>query len=325
MITSRLFETVLVDPVKAGADRLYIISGYATAAMAFHHLQTLFSSRYRVKIHLIVGMCPQDGLSLNNHRAFQQLAGTEFPDNFECSYIMNPPPVHSKVYAWCKSRSPVCGFVGSANYTQGAFKASQQEAMEESQPKACLDYFNSMAKNSIFCTHPETEDCVQIYNDNEYRRQKSRRRDDDTNRDKSGHAGLSSVKVSLLDRNNTLPQRSGLNWGQRPELKRDPNQAYIRLPSKIARTDFFPARRTHFTLLTDDNKVLICTRAQDNGKAIETPENNSRIGEYFRNRLGVPNGYPVTKQHLLRHGRTDVEFYKIDDETYYMDFTKKKL
>ena len=77
----------------------------------------------------------------------------------------------------------------------------------------------------------------------------------------------------------------------------------------------------HFTINTDDNKTLIATRAQQNGKAIHTPHNNSLIGEYFRMRLGLPNGAFVQKEDLIRYGRTDVDFYKIDDETYYMDFS----
>jgi hypothetical protein len=48
------------------------------------------------------------------------------------------------------------------------------------------------------------------------------------------------------------------------------------------------------------------------------------LGEYFRHRLGLPSGALVTKEDLIRYGRTDVEFYKIDDETYYMNFEKHK-
>jgi hypothetical protein len=77
----------------------------------------------------------------------------------------------------------------------------------------------------------------------------------------------------------------------------------------------------HFTINTDDNKTLIATRAQQNGKAIHTPHNNSLIGEYFRMRLGLPKGAFVQKEDLIRYGRTDVDFYKVDDENYYMDFS----
>lgn len=109
--------------------------------------------------------------------------------------------------------------------------------------------------------------------------------------------------------------------GQRPVEGREPNQAYIKLPSSVYKTDFFPPVAVHFTVLTDDNKVLICTRAQQNGKAIHTPHNNSLIGEYFRHRLGIPSGDPVTKENLLDYDKTDIDFYKIDDETYFMDFS----
>ncbi len=104
-------------------------------------------------------------------------------------------------------------------------------------------------------------------------------------------------------------------------MGREPNQAYIRLPANIYSTDFFPEIGAHFTVHTDDNKVLICSRAQQNGKAIHTPHNNSLIGQYFRNRLGLASGAFVRREDLLRYGRTHIDFYKIDNETYYMDFS----
>jgi hypothetical protein len=63
MITSNLFEEVLINPALKGADKLYIVSGYATSAMAFHHLEQVIKQRNRsVQVQLIVGMCVQDGL-----------------------------------------------------------------------------------------------------------------------------------------------------------------------------------------------------------------------------------------------------------------------
>jgi len=51
---------------------------------------------------------------------------------------------------------------------------------------------------------------------------------------------------------------------------------------------------------------------QQNNKAITTPLNNSLIGEYFRNRIGLPNRGYVTRRDLENYGRTDVAFYKLD-------------
>ena len=60
---------------------------------------------------------------------------------------------------------------------------------------------------------------------------------------------------------------------------------------------------------------------QQNDKAITTPASNALLGEYFRNRLGLYNGAYVTTEDLRKYGRTDVAFYKIDEEQYYMDFS----
>jgi len=118
-----------------------------------------------------------------------------------------------------------------------------------------------------------------------------------------------------------VPARSSLNWGQRPEEGREPNQAYLPVNGELRRSTFFPDRGLHFSVTTDDGKTFLCCRAQDENKAIHTPHNNSEFGVYFRQRLMIPLGSPVTKNDLLRYGRTTVDFYKLDDETFILDFS----
>ena len=77
----------------------------------------------------------------------------------------------------------------------------------------------------------------------------------------------------------------------------------------------------HFTVITDDRRQLILRVEQQNDKAITTPARNSDLGEYFRNRLGLANGEFVDRTALESYGRTDVAFVKLDEETYYMDFS----
>lgn len=328
MLSKNLFDEVLVQPAQNGANKLYVVSGYATAAMAFRHLEALKESNRQVEIELIVGMSPIDGLSQTNHKGFQELQ-TSNAGIFSCSYLTEMPPVHSKIYSWFRDDEPICGFVGSANYTQTAFGKKQREVMTDSDPIKGFEYFQELISQTIYCDNIEAENIVQIYNSRSFTRVKrekeaiqQRETETATMTAEPSLVGLPSVNITLLDRTGTsLPQRSGLNWGQRPEVGREPNQAYIKLPSSVYNSDFFPDRTIHFTVLTDDGRVLICTRAQDNGKAIHTPHNNSLIGEYFRNRLGLPNGAPVKLADLQRYGRTDISFYKIDDETYFMDFS----
>lgn len=328
MITQKIFDKVLVEPALSGANKLYIVSGYATSAMAFHHLNTL-RDQYKIdiQVQLIVGMCANSGLSVSNHRGFQELAEEEFPDIFECSYIIKSPPVHSKVYAWFKDDSPICAFAGSANYTQTAFNSPQREVLTGCEAKNAFEYFQNLSSDTIYCTHNDAENFILLYNDQYYAKKEKEYEEAVKNKDEvpSHLYGLSSVKVSLLDRQGNVQKTAGLNWGfrQSGSYNRNKNEAYIQLRPEIYRSNFFPKRSIHFTVLTDDNKILICTRAQKDklGHAIETPHNNSLLGEYFRNRLGLPNGAFVTRDNFDKYGRTDVDFYKIDNETYYMDFS----
>lgn len=116
-----------------------------------------------------------------------------------------------------------------------------------------------------------------------------------------------------------VPQRSGLNWGQRPG--REPNQAYLSVPVDIQRSGFFPDRGEEFIVECDDGFTMKCVRSQDNGKAIESPTDNSIIGIYFRNRLGVRPGHMVTVDHLHAYGRTSVDIHYRNNHLFYLDFS----
>ncbi len=92
--------------------------------------------------------------------------------------------------------------------------------------------------------------------------------------------------------------------------------------SRLAKSDFFPGKGIHFSVMTDDGQAFILSRGQDNDKGISTPLNNSLLGRYFRKRLGVPDGGYVRREDFERYGRTDITFYKLDDKQYFMDFSQ---
>lgn len=324
MLTKNLFEKILIEPAKQNFDTLYIVSGYASATMVSRHIDHLSRCKREVRIQLIVGMAIRDGISEKDHKGFRELA-SEYKDVFICRYVASNPPVHSKTYAWYNGDIPRLAFIGSANYTQSAFSTSRREAMIEYDAERVRNYFDLIQRDTINCLDPRANNFIAIYSEPRYSMRMplgnmaKSDKDEDTASIADDLTQLPRISVSFLDNRRNLPQRSGLNWGQR--AGREPNQAYIRLPIELTRTDFFPPRGEHFTLLTDDNKVLICVRRQDYGKAIHTPDNNSRMGLYFRYRLNVPEGMNITKEDLEHYGRTDVDFYKIDAETYYMDFS----
>lgn len=317
MFTSQLKKHVLFDPLNLDVNELYIVAGYATPNMVSWFIKNLLCAPGKsINIHLIVGMVPFDGLSVSVHNGFKALMTDELPssvNSFKCSYIFQNQPVHTKLYIWAKDGVPVCAFSGSANFTQSAFSSGRRELMNSCDPQEALGYFQMIERDSIYCNHAEIEEHITLYPAHEIL--------DRENRPTKPFSGtdIPSVTLSLLSRTGETGPRSGLNWGQRDG--RNPNEAYISLPANVARSGFFPLEKNHFTVLTDDGHTLILRVEQENDKAITTPLCNAQLGEYFRNRLNLPNGAYIWKQDLINHGRTDVTFYKLDDEQFYMDFS----
>lgn len=316
-------QQILIDPVLRGADYLRIISGYATPSMAAWHIQRLNDMLCKpIHIDLIVGMTVTEGIHQALHNGFQDVvrrySNLKDYSELNCKYVFRGYPVHSKIYIWGKGGEITEVYIGSANYTQKAFSNKQRELLKTISSDGIEDYYNLIEKDTIFCTSGEVEEYIQINNEISNL---------ELAEEISGMTDLTNtITLSLLKRDESdVGDRSGLNWGQR--AGREPNQAYIPLPADKARLDFFPVKQEgedkapHFTVITDDSKSLVLRVEQANNKAITTPENNSRLGEYFRNRLGLPNGAKITKEDLLRYGRTDVTFIKLDDDQYYMDFS----
>lgn len=313
-IYNELYDLALLRPCYNGANQLKIITGYASSAMAFHHLEDLAKNNKYISVELLIGMSPKDGINLANHKGFQEIVKTK---NMRCNYIYKPPPVHSKAYIWLNNNYFHSSYIGSANYSQNAFLRGQQEILTYSNDSSILNYFEDLNKRSISCFHGEVENYVKICRNIEQNYNPINVRSSNYNNNI-----FQEVEVSLIPANGQIQSKAGLNWGQR--AGREKNQAYIQLPPAVYNSNFFPIRGTHFTILTDDGKTLICTRAQknSNGAAIETPHNNSLLGKYFRGRLNLRDGFFVRTQDLENYGRTSVIFKKIDNENYYMDFSR---
>lgn len=309
-------QNILFDPLQSEVDELCILSAYATPNMLSWYMKNICAkTAVPIKINLIVGMVPFDDLSVSVHEGFKNLMASELPveiASMKCSYITDKPAEHANLFIWCKGGQPVSAFMGSATFVQSSFVGRHRnELMIACKPEEAMGYYESIISRTVYCNHAEIEEYIRL-------RPTHPVLDGECNLI-DGFDGLDSVTLSLITGSGETGKRSGLNWGQRSG--REPNQAYIPLPSTIAKSGFFPLEKRHFTAITDDHHQLTLRVEQQNNKAITTPVRNSDLGEYFRNRLGLPNGAYVTREDLNRYGRTDVKFIKLDEETFYMDFS----
>lgn len=307
MLNEDLFNKVLIEPTKATADKIYIVSAFATPAMAYKHFSEIPQG---VEIQLVIGMTKKYGIPKVYHQEFVKLAKIDFPNRFNCSYIIQDPPVHAKTYSWFCSGNPMVAFAGSANYTQSAFLGKQREVLVETEASHLKEYFESLLADAESCQSEDVNEKIKLIEIANWPYLKD---------DMFADPGTDSINLSLLDSEGNIHNRAGLNWGQRPG--RESNQAYIPVPAPIANMEFFPLSGIYFTIITDDGVTFDAVVAQSGDKAIETPHDNSILGRYFRQRIGVPLGSFVQREDLERYGRTDVEFKKINDEAYLLDFS----
>lgn len=130
---------------------------------------------------------------------------------------------------------------------------------------------------------------------------------------------MKSVKVFLFNKDGDV--QYGLNWGQRGT--RDPNEAYLQLTPEVYRSDFFPIKKHYFLVDADDGFSFVMNRVQkgEDGSALGTPEDNSLLGRYLRKRLGVPENLTIEKSAIDAYGRSDIDFIKVGDNHYKMDFS----
>lgn len=324
MLTDDLFQKVLIAPAQdKSINRLQIVSGFATASMADRHMKALRESIGRAfHIDLIIGMAHRMGMQKTHHYEMQKLARENaYRVDFSCRYIAQGRSVHAKTYCWLADDTPKLAFTGSANYTQNAFSTAQIEAMVADNPEQVTDFYQSMMPNTVDCLSADVTDTILLTEKQNMNIQRGRAGTVDTPQPDSQDDQDSQKPITLsllVQRTGETPERSGINWGQRQG--RDKDQAYIPIPAPIASGDFFPPRPQTFTVLTDDGESFIMVRAQDNQKALHTTQSNALLGFYLRQRMGLPSGIYVTRQHLEDYGRSDVSFTKIDDETYLMDF-----
>ncbi len=317
-----LFERVLVEPVREGAEELYVLSGDASPAMVLRHFEEIRKINPLVQIELQVGMTGENGLSSEALGGYRNVAKQLVGGRFKCKFNVGRP-TNVNLYVWCTEDGPFRAFVGSAGYTQSAFGLNGQgsqrmELCVEVDATNAFDVIVSCSGSSVDLGDPLLEQLIPIIDLTDPE-------DYETPGELSSPAELfrfPSVVLPIVqvakNPGQVHNEGAGLNWGHRGNRNR--NEAYIPIPASIRESGFFPKKGVRFQIVTDDGEHFVGTVAQQGSKAIETPEDNALIGCYFRKKLGLASSSLITTADLERFGSTGVLFDRVGEDVFQMRF-----
>lgn len=121
-----------------------------------------------------------------------------------------------------------------------------------------------------------------------------------------------------------VPEKSGLNQWNAGGRSRDSNEIYIPIPAWIHRKfpGFFPPRDQAFDLILPNREKMSAKVCQDGSKALMSNP-NAALGKWLlRDVLNLPEGELLTYDKLQEIGMDTAVIYKVDSDTYDIDFTR---
>lgn len=329
-----LENKVLHSDMAANSNKLFVISGYVGAEL----IKTLSSFPSSTQFEIIYGMYGCDNISEPLHKKLVELHNSLPNVNISYSLV----PIHSKIYCWFCNDKVKGGLIGSANFTINGLRKDFKETLCDIKLDSIDEYrkyFKYVCEHSIPCT--DTRVILRKY------------KHITTKADTKEQPYLSDgiCRISLLDKFDKIPLKSGLNWGcSRGHVSK--GDAYIRITTKYIKQfpDLFPQKKyvngiineeskgkanrenDEIELIWDDGTSMIGLLEGQNvvdgviyPKQLSTSPQKNILGKYLRKRLGnLPLEYIIHKKDLLKYGRTSIDISKIGDGIYYLDFSVNK-
>jgi hypothetical protein len=237
----------------------------------------------------------------------------------------------------------VYALIGSANFSVNGLTTPFKEILAETSKDSFAPlsrYIDQITETSIHCSEGKVS-------------QSRSTRNAEENLPVVERDPSLNCKLSLFDlHTGQIPEKSGLNWGMASlggsHVHID--DAYIPILKESIRTfpDLFPPKQAFpqqiiqegrrgrhndaIEIIWDDGTtmrgLLEGNQIANNTiypKQVSSHPLKRSLGQYLRNRLGVPSGQKVTIEDLNRYGRKDIEISLQAEGIYYFDFSKPTL
>ena len=297
------------------SDEFIVLSGYLGPTPVARLKQLPFNST------VIYGMYGSEGIKPMLHNSLTSIHN----DIDKLNIFYSQLPVHSKCYVWRKQGEIIHALVGSANFSTNGLTTPYREVLAETTYdtfRPLNTYIQHILNNSISCLEIGSQRIIDNFITTDF------------------------CDMTLLGIDGEVQNAAGLNWGQNPSNHTTPNDAYIPIRAQHIRDypNFFQPKQLNpqhtdtrgrmqrhndsIEIIWDDGTTMegLLEGSQPiNGiiypKQISSFPEKSQLGEYIRNRIGVPLGQPVRKHHLERYGRTDIEISLLGEGVFKFDFS----
>ncbi len=316
LYTSNLEEIIFHRHEIHRSDELIVLSGYLGPTP----ISRLKNLPFPTKV--IYGMYGSEGIQNGLHSSLLNLQNSI--DNVNIFY--SNLPVHSKCYVWRRNHEIIHALVGSANFSTNGLTTPFREVLAETTYDTfdpLNEYIQTILNNSISCLEVDLTRAIEPL------------------------ISPDVCLLSLLGSDCEVQNTAGLNWGQNPHNHTRLNDAYIKIRTKDIR-DFpqlFPPKQLNpkffqdkgrpnrhndsIEIIWDDGVIMegLLEGSQKINdiiypKQISSFPVKSTLGEYIRNRIGVPLDQPVRRPHLESYGRFDIAVTLLGEGVYRFDFSK---
>lgn len=305
------------------SDELVILSGYVGPEPVKALSQLPLSSR------VIYGMYATDSIKPNLHKILNKISDSS--KNIEVFY--SKKAIHSKCYVWRKKNTIVEALLGSANFSINGLRTPLREILNEVAKEdynKLNKYINFSLDNTIACNE-HVEGKVPL------------RSETAKNKDQN------ICEITLIEPKSQEVQKThGLNWGQGIGNHTNKDDACLVIRTSHIRDypNLFPPKQAKpkndiqegkahrnndpIEIIWDDGTIMpaLLEGSQpvdkvNYPKQISSFPKKSSLGKYIRKRLGLKDGTPIRKHHLLQYGRTNIELSLMGEGIYSIDFSKK--
>lgn len=325
------------------ADEFDIISGYLGPSA----IDGLLDSPYKCNIYI--------GMYGRNVDAILHKTLIKYANESKIEIHYTSIMIHSKCYIWSKNTNIVKTLIGSANFSTNGLYTDFKETLSDvlkSDFEDTQHYLRIIKDNSINIKEFDLPNKTVI--SNQVINGMSKSGDIHLSLLASRNGTRNILNISTYKDN--VPTSSGINWGFSNGLPK-PNDAYFPISQKIIKDNpgMFQAKGKEnipVDVIWDDGttmKMLFEGTQPINGvdypKQLASFNDKSLLGKYLRKRIGKKINQDlilpdinkerfkreaikytdklVTREHLESYGRLEVVIKKIQENTYYLDFSTK--